>query len=55
MTANLITTEMSRKYAQDGVVFLRQALHPEWLMLIEQGLGRILSDSAQAKFKFYED
>ncbi len=55
MTTNMITDEMREQYSKDGVVFLKQALHPEWLMLIEQGLNRILSDSAQTKFKFYED
>ncbi len=55
MTHPLITDEMKEQYKKDGVVFLKQALHPEWLMLIEQGLARIMSNSAQAKFKFYED
>ena len=36
-----ITHEMIERYNQDGVVMLRGAIHPEWLMLIEMGLGRV--------------
>ena len=37
----LITPEIREQYKRDGVVFLRQALHPEWLLLIELGLQRL--------------
>jgi len=50
-----ITSAMQDQYQREGVVFLKQALDPLWLMLIEQGLARIMADAGQAKFKFYED
>jgi hypothetical protein len=33
----LITQEVKEHYHRDGVVILRQALHPEWLLLVEFG------------------
>jgi ectoine hydroxylase-related dioxygenase (phytanoyl-CoA dioxygenase family) len=49
-----ITPEVRTAYARDGVVLLRQALHPEWLALIELGLQRVLRDAGQAKHRFYD-
>ncbi|MGE0667969.1 MAG: hypothetical protein AB7O49_15540 [Sphingomonadales bacterium] len=50
---SIITPEIREQYRRDGVVFLRQALHPEWLLLIEMGLQRVLGSGAQFKHKFY--
>ena len=49
----LITPELIARYEQDGVVCVRNALHPEWLMLLEMGLQRIMADPGQAKHLFY--
>jgi len=51
----LITQDVIDRYRRDGIVFLPQALHPEWLMLIELGLQRVLGNGGQAKHKFFED
>jgi len=50
----LITPELVEQYRRDGVVVLPQALHPEWLLLIELGLQRVLLNTGQAKHKFYD-
>src|SRR3954462_4655222 len=50
-----ITPEIVEQYRRDGIVFLPQALHPEWLLLIELGLGRGLGDGGQTKHKFFDD
>ena len=42
----LITPEVIAQYQRDGVVYLPQALHPEWLMLIESGIRRILASGS---------
>ena len=50
----LITPEVIEAYRRDGVVFLPQAIHPEWLMLIDFGIRRILdsgSPNIQTFFK----
>lgn len=39
---SLITAEVREQYREDGVVFLPQALHRDWLQLIELGIQRIL-------------
>jgi ectoine hydroxylase-related dioxygenase (phytanoyl-CoA dioxygenase family) len=51
---DLITPEVRETYARDGVVLLREALHPEWLLLIELGLQRVMGDTGQAKHRFYD-
>jgi ectoine hydroxylase-related dioxygenase (phytanoyl-CoA dioxygenase family) len=51
----LITDDVIEGYRRDGVVFLPQALHPEWLLLAEMGLNRVLGDSGQKKHKFFDD
>lgn len=35
-----ITPEMRAQYKRDGVLYIPQLLHPEWLALIEQGMRR---------------
>ena len=52
---SLITPEVIEQYQRDGIVFLPQALHPEWLLLIELGLQRVLGNGGQAKHKFFDD
>lgn len=46
--------EMIARYEQDGVIMLRGALSAEWLMLLEMGLNRVLSDSAVEKHTFFQ-
>ncbi len=48
-----ITDDVVGAFTTDGVVMLRGALHQEWLMLIEMGLGRVLSDTGVVKHKFF--
>ena len=50
----LITPELVDQFNRDGVIMLPQALHPEWLLAIELGLGRIMGDGGQTKHKFFE-
>lgn len=50
-----ITPDLKEQFARDGVVFLKQALHPDWLQLIELGLARVMTDGGQTKHKFYAD
>lgn len=50
----LITPEVREAYARDGVVVLRQAMHPEWLMLIDLGLQRVMGDAGQKKHLFFD-
>lgn len=49
----LIDTEVKRHFDEEGVVLLRGALHPQWLLLIEMGLGRVLADAAVTKHEFF--
>ena len=37
----IITPEVIETYRRDGVVFLKQALDPEWLTLIDYGIRRV--------------
>ena len=48
-----ITSALCDQYAQDGVVFIKQALHPDWLMLLEMGLQRVMANALQQKHLFY--
>lgn len=50
----LITPEVKAAYDRDGVVMLKQALHPEWLLLIELALQRVLGNAGQKKHLFFE-
>ena len=49
----LVDASAKARFEQDGVVLLRGALHPEWLLLIEMGLGRVLADGAVTKHEFF--
>lgn len=49
-----ITPAVLERFERDGVVFLRQLLHPEWLLLIELGLQRVMGNGGQAKHRFYD-
>jgi len=51
---SLVTDEVEQQYRDDGVVVLRQALHPEWLLLIELGLQRVMRNAGQQKHRFFE-
>lgn len=51
----LISDEVIAEFHSQGVVCVRQALHPEWLMLVEMGLARMLADSGMEKHRFYAD
>lgn len=41
-----ITPEVCRQYAEDGVVYLPQLIDPEWLLLIDLGIQRILNSGS---------
>jgi len=49
----MIDEAVVRRFQEDGVVLLRQALHRDWLQLIEMGLGRVLADGGTAKHRFF--
>lgn len=51
----LITPELKSQYEEDGVVMVPQALHPEWLMLLELALIRVMGDAAITKHRFYHN
>lgn len=48
-----IDAKVRQRFDEDGVVLLRGALHPQWLLLIEMGLGRVLADAAVTKHEFF--
>ena len=48
-----ISEEMVDAFEHDGVVMLRGALSPDWLMLTEMGLMRVLADSGVKKHQFF--
>ncbi len=52
---SLITTDVIEAYRRDGVVFLPQAIHPDWLALIEQGINRILMSGSPLIQTFFKD
>lgn len=51
---SLITPEVVEEYRRDGVVMVRQALHPEWLRLIEMAFERVLHHSSQRQHLFFD-
>ncbi len=51
---SLITPAVIEAYHRDGIVFLPQAIAPEWLMLIDFGIKRILASSSPYKQLFFE-
>lgn len=50
---SLVTDDVIEQYQRDGVVMIPGALHPEWLLLIELGLGRVMANAGQQKHTFY--
>ena len=50
----LITPELIERYRQDGVVMVPEALHADWLQLIELALDRVLHHSSQRQHLFYD-
>ena len=48
-----ITGDVIDAYDREGVVMLRNALSPEWLMLIEMGLQKVLADPGMTKHTFF--
>ncbi|MED5264535.1 MAG: phytanoyl-CoA dioxygenase family protein, partial [Actinomycetota bacterium] len=49
-----ITEDDMEQYKKDGVVMVKNLLHPEWLLLLEVGLERVLNSSSQRLHKFFE-
>ncbi|MFK7916047.1 MAG: phytanoyl-CoA dioxygenase family protein [Pseudomonadales bacterium] len=49
-----ISPEDLQIFREQGVLLLRKALHPEWLTLIEMGLGRVLGDPSVGKARFFQ-
>ena len=50
----MLTDQVLSEFEADGVIFLPQALHPEWLMLIELGMMRVMDNTAQTKHRFFQ-
>ncbi len=50
----LVTEDVQAAYDRDGVVMIPGLLHPEWLLLIELGLRRVMANAGQQKHLFYE-
>lgn len=50
---DLITPAVIEEFQTQGVVLVRQALHPQWLMLLEMGLNRVLGDASVTKHRFF--
>jgi hypothetical protein len=46
------TPELARLYRDDGLMFMPQLLHPEWLALVSMGIDRI-ANGASRKSVFY--
>ena len=38
----LITPDARQRFAEDGVLLVKQALHPEWLQLIDMAYQRVM-------------
>lgn len=52
--ADIITEEMITRYEEDGVLFIRQALSPAWLELIEIGIKRNLATPGPFATRYFE-
>ena len=50
----VITDDIKAAFKRDGVVMLENALDPQWLLLLELGLQRVLNNSSQEKHLFFE-
>jgi hypothetical protein len=49
----IVTNEAKDRFDRDGVVLLKQALHPEFIRLIDLGIERVLKNDSPYKFVFY--
>ena len=54
MVTEPLTQQHIDTFRRDGVVVVRQALHPEWLLLIELGLARVLGDPSVTKHRHWD-
>jgi len=52
---SVFTPELRERYLRDGVVFLPQLIHPEWLGLIDLGIQRVVLNSNPKKQRFFKD
>ena len=50
----VITDDVKASFKRDGVVMLKDVLDPQWLLLLELGLQRVLNNSSQEKHLFFE-
>ena len=51
---DLLHDEDLKQYQTDGVIMKKGVLHPEWLLLLELGLERVMNASSQKMHKFFE-
>ncbi|MDG1846135.1 MAG: phytanoyl-CoA dioxygenase family protein [Acidimicrobiales bacterium] len=51
---DLIGSEDLEQFRSDGVILVRNALHSEWLLLLEIGLQRVMNNSSQEKHMFFK-
>ncbi len=51
---DLLSDVAIEHYQNDGVTIVKNVLHPEWLLLLETGLERVLNASSQRLHKFFE-
>ncbi|MBI1180275.1 MAG: hypothetical protein GC201_06925 [Alphaproteobacteria bacterium] len=49
-----VTPEMQEQYRRDGVVYIPQLIHPEWLALIEQGMRRNVANPGYNSVQMHE-
>ena len=42
------------QFRTDGVVMVKNILHPEWLLLLELGLRRVMNNSSQEMHMFFQ-
>ncbi|HJM28561.1 MAG TPA: phytanoyl-CoA dioxygenase family protein [Acidimicrobiales bacterium] len=50
----VINDQVIKNFKKDGVVMLENILHPEWLLLLELGLQRVLNNSSQEMHLFFK-
>ena len=49
-----VTKSVKCEFENDGVVMRQNVLHPEWILLLELGLQRVLNNSSQEMHLFFE-
>ncbi len=49
-----ITPQMREQYKRDGVLYIPQLIHPEWLVLIEQGMKRNVQNPGHNSVMMHE-